>query len=71
MRETVTFPSPWDGTAVTLELLPGRNTGTREHPCPECKSTVRAHFTFCRHYLLQRQYLPLQRELPFEEVSNA
>jgi len=39
-----------------IELEPGRNTGTREHPCPECKSSTEQHFTFCRHYLLQQQY---------------
>lgn len=38
------------------KLIPGRNTGTREAPCPECKSTTSRHFTFCRHYLYQQQY---------------
>ncbi len=29
---------------------------TREYPCPECRTLTVRHFTFCRHYLYQRQY---------------
>jgi hypothetical protein len=39
-----------------MKLTPGRNTGTRERPCPECKAHLSQHLTFCRHYLYQRQY---------------
>ena len=42
--------------AAKIQLIPGRNTGTREQPCPECKTTTSRHFTHCRHYLYQQQY---------------
>lgn len=54
--------------ASEIKLVPGYNSGSQEHPCPECKTRSKQHETWCRHYLYQEQYqCPLCQGRPLSQ----
>ena len=59
-----------DHPRAAVELIPGRNTGTKEKPCSDCLTETRWHATFCVYYLYQRQYEEASREARRKEESE-